>query len=151
MSNRTQKRHRRRTRAPVHTLKWDRCVSDVSARGQARSAPAVCTAALGERGSILRRHRRRRNPRAPGEKTIQSSAPWVIVATKEGHVGMVYAGDRFVRANWRGDRYWRQGVRFPSREMAGRFARYLKQAHARPLAGWSLRVWQIPAPHWWFK
>ena len=45
----------------VHTAKWDRCVKDVKTKGGASSPYAVCTAMLGERGSIKAGHRRK-NP-----------------------------------------------------------------------------------------
>lgn len=34
------------SRRSIHTTKWDRCVKDVSARGGAKSAAAVCTATI---------------------------------------------------------------------------------------------------------
>lgn len=57
----TKARTHNPSRRSVHTAKWDRCYKDVKARGGARSAAAVCTAALGERGSIKVGHRRK-NP-----------------------------------------------------------------------------------------
>ena len=53
------------SRRSIHTAKWDRCFEDVSAKGGARSAAAVCTSMLGERGSIKAGHRRK-NPSARG-------------------------------------------------------------------------------------
>ena len=47
----------------VHTMKWDRCVKDVKAKGTAASPYAVCTSMLGERASVKAGHRRR-NPAA---------------------------------------------------------------------------------------
>lgn len=56
-------RKRNPSRRSIHTAKWDRCVKDVSARGGAKSAAAVCTATIGYRGSVRKGHRRRgRNP-----------------------------------------------------------------------------------------
>ena len=49
----------------IHTAKWDRCVRQVKARGGVSSPAAVCTASLGERGSILKTHRRNPRERRP--------------------------------------------------------------------------------------
>lgn len=48
----------------VHTKKWDDCVKEVRAKGGGYSPYAVCTAELGERGSIKAGHRRS-NPLGP--------------------------------------------------------------------------------------
>lgn len=48
-------------RRAVHTKKFDRCVREVRRRGGAANPYAVCSAELGERGSVKKRHRR--NPR----------------------------------------------------------------------------------------
>lgn len=59
------------SRRSIHTAKWDRCVKDVSARGGAKSAAAVCTATIGYRGSVKKGHRRR-NPSILKKKMSES-------------------------------------------------------------------------------
>jgi hypothetical protein len=45
----------------IHTVKWDRCVKKVRKRSKGKYNPyAVCTAVLGEEGSVLKSHRRMR-------------------------------------------------------------------------------------------
>jgi hypothetical protein len=131
------RRLKRRRRTPVHTAKWDRCVTDVRRRGGAKSAAAVCTAVLGERGSILKKHRRRRvNPK---RRKSHASGRWVILARKRDKPTHVFAGDRFLserKGSLRGSRT----VYFPSRELAARFARHLKRMFPTKLKGWRLRI-----------
>lgn len=51
------KRESNPSRRSIHTAKWDRCVKDISARGGAKSAAAVCTATIGYEGSVKKGHR----------------------------------------------------------------------------------------------
>lgn len=59
------------SRRSVHTKAWDDCVRDVKRRGDAASAYAVCTSALGERGSIKAGHRRKNPSGFDLEKTTR--------------------------------------------------------------------------------
>lgn len=69
-------RQRNPSRRSIHTAKWDRCVKDVSARGGAKSAAAVCTARIGYKGSVKKGHRRR-NP-ADSRKIPSHSRIWEL-------------------------------------------------------------------------
>lgn len=131
-SRKSRRRAPRGRRRRVHTKVWDRCVREVSRRGRARSAPAVCTQTLGRRG-ILKSHRRNRRRR----RTV--SGQWVILARKPGKPAQVYHGDRFVSELKRAP----GAVRFPSVDLAAQFARHLKRIFPTKLKGWRLRVTQL--------
>jgi hypothetical protein len=46
-------------RKKIHTAKWDRCVKKVRKKSKGKYNPyAVCTAVLGEKGSIRKAHQR---------------------------------------------------------------------------------------------
>lgn len=112
-----------RRRPRVHTAKWDRCVVEVKRRGGAASPQAVCTARLGERGSIVKRHRRRRtNPRPRLH---------MIVAVKGGR-RLKYTGNKFARVG--------RATLFPSARDARSVAYWLEILFARELKGWKLEV-----------
>lgn len=98
------------SRRSVHTAKFDRCVEDVKARGGAYDPYAVCTASLGEAGSIRKGHRQRN----PGRKARINYKGFVIVyapMTNRWHVyrdGLLVSEERsedealdYVRGNAR--------------------------------------------------
>lgn len=139
-------------RSRVHTKRWDRCVRDIRRKGGASSAEAVCSSRLGERGSVLKSHRRKnRKPRRARGRTVttatsrinpRAGGQWVILARKPGKPTHVYHGDRFVsertaRLTGRGS------VHFPTAPLAAMFARHLKRMFPRSLKGWRLRVTQL--------
>ena len=55
----------------IHTAKWDSCLKKVMAQGKSKeAAAAICTASLGEEGSITSAHRRKAIYNLPTEKSI---------------------------------------------------------------------------------
>lgn len=57
LARRDTRKHNPRTRS----LKWDRCVTDVTIKGTAASPSAVCTSALAHKGARRRRNRLKRS------------------------------------------------------------------------------------------
>ena len=88
---------------------------------------AVCTASLGERGSIRPGHRRT-NPRRSG---------YAIIAKSKRSARMLkFCGDRFAPFDDREHK----ALLFPSRAMALQWRDMLLAVHARKLANWTLAV-----------
>lgn len=120
-----------RRRRRKHTAKFDRCVREVGA--SAKNPYGVCMA---EMGSSALRSSRARNPRRGAPRP----AYYTITAYKPRRV----AGERVIRELYfKGDRFARGAagvVKFPTRELAAKFARYLARQHFGRLRGWRLRV-----------
>ena len=126
------KKRRRRNpgRRSVHTAKWDRCVKDVRRKGGAANPDAVCTAMLGERGSIKKSHRR--NPKKRKRRTNPTSN-WIITAHRSGGEELHYTGTKLTSAPT-------PPVKFPTRGLAQQFARHLKRSYSGKLRRYRLAV-----------
>jgi len=128
------RRRRRRlgnpSRSSIHTPKWDRCVKDVRRKAGAANPDAVCTAMLGERGSIKKSHRR--NPKR--KRRSNPTSNWIITARRSGGAELTFTGDKLTSAPSA------EPVKFPTRGLAAKFARHLKRSYSGKLRRYRLAV-----------
>jgi hypothetical protein len=128
-TNPRRRRRRNPGRRSVHTAKWDRCVKDVRRKGGAANPDAVCTATLGERGSIKKAHRR--NPKR--KRRTNPTSNWIITAHRSGGEELHYTGTKLTSAPT-------PAVMFPTRGLAVKFAKHLKRQYAGKLRSYRLGV-----------
>jgi hypothetical protein len=126
----TRARELNPSRRSIHTAKWDRCVKDVREKGGAANPDAVCTAMLGERGSIKKSHRRNPNRKRRSNPTSN----WIITARRSGGAELTFTGDKLTSAPSA------EPVKFPTRDLAAKFARHLKRSYSGKLRRYRLAV-----------